>query len=187
MKNLSSRKMIGFAGFLTTLCGFLPACVSTRSSDAKVSQAGKIYWKVYPMSDNTFYILPRPELTTELPTPELMNKLKEDKARAMAAKLNAELQFKVQASVEGGSRMIRIVPEPMLEDIIEICKAKTPHPFLQSRCKKELAWAEKGIRPDIYLQWDECEAVVTANELNAMYGKNKVSPSLCPALNQVEK
>lgn len=187
MKILLNKEFLGFTGLLFCLTGLLPACVSTQASTSKESQSRKLYWKVYPKSDNTFYILPRPELTAELSTPESMNKLREEKARAMAAKLNAELQFKVQASVEGGSRMIRIIPEPLLEDIIEICKAKEPHPFLQSRCKKELAWAEKGIRPDIYLQWDECEAVVTANALNTMYGKNKISPSLCPALNQVEK
>lgn len=163
------------------------SCVTTQRSDGTASEGQRFYWKVYPKSDNTYYILPRPELTNALPTPEAMNRLKEEQARGMAEKLNSQLQFKIKIETEAGDRMIRIVPEPLIEDILEICRTKDRHPFLQNRCKKELAWDARGIRPDIYLKIDECEAVALTNHLNALYRKPSISTQLCPALHQVEK
>ncbi len=163
------------------------SCISTSQGQPKADSDKRVYWKVYPKSDNTYYILPRPELTTSLATPQAMNALSDEQARGMAAKLNANLQFKVEVENEGGTRMVRVAPEPLTEDIIEICKAPNVHPFLQARCKKELAWAAKGERPDIYLKFEDCEAVVTANALNKLYGRPAVPQTLCPALPQVEK
>lgn len=163
------------------------SCVSTSQRLSKADPDKRVYWKVYPKSDNTYYILPRPELTTSLATPQAMNALSDEQARGMATQLNAKLRFKVEVENEGGTRMVRVAPEPLTEDILEICKATNVHPFLQARCKKELAWAAKGERPDIYIQFEECEAVVTANALNKLYGRPAVPQTLCPALPQVEK
>lgn len=165
------------------------ACVTGRidARERSGSDNPRLYWKVYPKSDNTFYILPRPELTTTLSTPSEMNNLRKDQAEQMAGKLNAGLQFSVQVSNEAGSRMVRVSPEPLIEDIIDACKTQRRHPFLEGRCKKELAWAAKGERPDIYLQFDDCEAVAFASALNRIYGKVMPSTNLCPAWHQVEK
>jgi hypothetical protein len=176
-----------FTASIIFCAAHLSGCVSTSTGSGSRDADKRIYWKIYPKSDNTYYILPRPELTQSLSSPREMNTLSDEQARAMASKLNASLQFKVQVENESGTRMTRIIPEPLLEDIIEICKAKEVHPVMQSRCKKELAWAAKGVRPDIYLQFSDCEAVVTAHALNKLYGKETAAQTLCPELPQVEK
>jgi hypothetical protein len=97
------------------------------------------------------------------------------------------LQFKVEQSMEGNTLMVRIVPEPLLEDIIDLCRASKPHPFLENRCKKELAWAARGARPDIYMQYDACEAAVMMRSLNRLYGITSPTTNVCPQIDQVAK
>lgn len=169
---------------------FFISCVSTPKDDVSVTQREKIYWKVYPKSDNTFYILPRPEFTTDLSTPERMNRLSIEQARTLARELNSNLQFRVDVQLEGTERMVRLNPEPLIEDVLEVCKTTLhEHPILEKRCKKELAWEAKGERPDIYLVYDACEAVDMANALNKLYRRslNSKDQGLCPELPQVEK
>ena len=164
------------------------ACTTTSQlSGAEKTSGERLYWKVYPKSDNTFYLLPRPEFTSEFPDPHAINSLKETQAQVMASKLNSQLQFNVSKADEGGTLVVRIVPEPLIEDIVDICAQGAPHALLEKRCKKELAWHQKGSRPDIYLAFDACEAVVMANKLNDLYKKPHSKSTLCPALNQVEK
>lgn len=164
-------------------------CVTGRGniSTPAAAEQQRLYWKVYPKSDNTFYILPRPELTKSLSTPSAMNSLGKEQAESMARNLNSALQFTIEVSNEGGTRMVRVNPEPLLEDLVDICKTQGRHPFMDARCKKELAWASKGERPDIYLQFDDCEAVAFASALNKIYRKPQARTNLCPAWNQVEK
>lgn len=171
-----------------SLClGISAGCVSSSGQKAQSEQGKRLYWKVYPKSDNTFYILPRPELTTQLPSVSAMNNLKPKQAEEIVRKLNSNLQFTAQVTDEGGTRMVRVSPEPKIEDIVQICKSASVHPFLQSRCSKELNWAAKGVRPDIYLQLDDCQAVVLANALNRLYETPTAKTDRCPELDQVEK
>lgn len=160
------------------------ACTTTSHPDisSQAKTAGRLYWRVYPKSDNTFYLIPRPELTTQFPNPEAMNNLPREQAEKMATALNSALQFSVEKTNEGGTLMIRVVPEPLLEDVLEICRQKPAQLFLESRCQKELAWSEKGYRPDIYLKFDACEAVALARALNVIYGKKDSPSDLCPQL-----
>ncbi|NBX17555.1 MAG: hypothetical protein EBR09_09340 [Proteobacteria bacterium] len=187
MKNLilTGRHLNGLL-LISAGCLFT-ACVTAPAAQTAPESGGRLYWKVYPKSDNTYYILPRPELTQSLSSPREMNSLTDEQARKTAGQLNASLQFRVQVENEGGTRITRVVPEPLLEDMIEICKAPDVHAVLQLRCKKELAWAAKGMRPDIYLQFSDCEAAAAANALNRLYGKNTVPQNICPAIPQVEK
>lgn len=166
----------------------MSGCATTRQqSSVQSTTQRRLYWKVYPKSDNTFYILPRPELTADLSTPGKMNALAKDQAMAIADSLNTSLQFKAQVNTEAGVRVVRIAPEPLIEDVVEVCREKAVHPFLEPRCQKERGWAERGQRPDIYLPFDTCEAVVLANALNKLYGRNAIATELCPELRQVEK
>ncbi|MEN9808849.1 MAG: hypothetical protein RLZZ488_416 [Pseudomonadota bacterium] len=183
MKSSKTPLLFVLSLFLATAAG----CVSGGGQKSEGEQSKRLYWKVYPKSDNTFYILPRPELTTSLPSASAMNNLKPEQAEEMVRKLNSNLQFTVKVSDEAGTRMVRVAPEPLIEDIVEVCKGKNVHPFLQSRCSKELNWAAKGIRPDIYLQLDDCQAVVLANALNRLYGAPAGKNDRCPELDQVEK
>jgi hypothetical protein len=165
-------------------------CVTSREtlSGAGGSASGqRLYWKVFPKSDNTFYLIPRPELTQDLPTPEKMNSLPEQHARVLAEKLNAELRFEAKSEMEAGSQIFRVSPEPLLEDILALCKKGPIHPILENRCKKERAWEEKGQRPDIYLMLDACQAATLADALNDLYGKKRVPSALCPERDQVAK
>lgn len=160
------------------------ACTTTTrpepGSQAKTPR--RLYWRVYPKTDNTFYLIPRPEFTTQFQTPEEMNNLPREQAEKMASVLNSSLQFSVEKTNEGGTLMFRVVPEPLLEDILEICRQKPAQLLLESRCQKELAWSEKGYRPDIYLKLDACEAVALAQSLNIVYEKQNSPSNLCPQL-----
>lgn len=187
MKTFFSAKNNAYSASLALITCSLCACVSTPKNKSESRSGQRLYWKVYPKSDNTYYILPRPELTQTLSTPREMNSLNDKQAEIMASKLNSSLQFKVQVENESGTRMTRIIPEPLLEDIIEICKAPDVHAVIQSRCSKELSWAAKGSRPDIYLKFSDCEAVVTANALNKLYGRKSDVQNLCPEIPHVEK
>lgn len=176
---------------LTISLGLATGCVtpplSGQQGGSEATTEQRLYWKVYPKSDNTFYLLPRPELTRELSTPEKMNSLPEPRAREMAQKLNAQLHFEAKAETESGQTTGRVHPEPLLEDILAVCRKKFVHPFLESRCKKELSWQEKGQRPDIYLMLDTCQAAALADALNNLYGKSKKPSSLCPEKDHVAK
>jgi hypothetical protein len=163
-----------------------PTSAPGQPSAAKV-QEHRLYWKVFPQSDNTFYILPRPELTQELSTPAAMNHLKKEQAVQLAHRLNSQLQFKAVIMMEGATRMVRVSPEPLLEDIIDICKQKDVHPILATRCKKELDWQERGHRPDIYLLMNNCEAVVLADALNTLYHAPRSENHLCRELKNAVK
>ncbi|MEY3903369.1 MAG: hypothetical protein RL189_2675 [Pseudomonadota bacterium] len=183
MKTANSLSVYVLSLLLVTSAG----CVSGGGQKLQGEQGKRLYWKVYPKSDNTFYILPRPELTASLSSEAAMNNLKPEQATEMARKLNSNLQFTVKVSDEAGTRMVRVSPEPLIEDIVEVCKGKNVHPFLQSRCSKELNWAAKGMRPDIYLQLDDCQAVILADALNRLYGAPAGKNDRCPELDQVEK
>ena len=163
-------------------CATLP-----HPTNAEEISTQRLYWKVFPKSDNTFYLIPRPELTLELPTPEKMNSLPEQRARGLAEKLNAQLHFEAKAEMEGGEQVFRVQPEPLLEDILAVCKMKSVHPILENRCRKERAWEEKGQRPDIYLLLDACQAAALADALNDLYGKPRKPASFCPEKDQVAK
>lgn len=172
------------AGITLTLVG-ATACQTTRSQTAApgTAQNERLYWKVFPKSDNTFYLIPRPELTTPFSTPEKINSLSLEQAQEMAQQLNTKLQFRVEKTNEGGELMVRILPEPLLEDIIHICRQSPVNPLLENRCKKELNWEAKGSRPDIYLKFDACEATLLARELNKLYRRQQPTLNLCPQFN----
>lgn len=172
-------------------CAFVTAlqgCATTSSSTTKASAENqRSYWKVFEKSDGTCYLIPRPELNPEFPSITSMNNLSRVDANAMAARLNEQLQFRVERSIEGGTLMVRIVPEPLLEDIVDLCRSGTPHALLANRCQKEVAWAARNTRPDIYLQYEPCEAAVMMRELNKLYGRPSPANDVCPQLDQVAK
>ncbi len=89
----------------------------------------------------------------------------------MAEHLNDSLQFNVTTHEENGESMIRIEPEPHLEDIVAICRQHPNELSIQSRCIKELKWVAGKARPDIYLRHRACEAVFFAKQLNRLYEK----------------
>ena len=163
-------------------------CATTSRPAAKpTAENQRSYWKVFQKTDGTCYLIPRPELTPEFPTVTSINSLSRADADAVAARLNAQLQFRVERSIEGGTLMVRVVPEPLLEDIVDLCRSGRPHAFLESRCKKELAWAARGTRPDIYLQYEPCEAAAMMRALNSLYGRPSPATDICPQLDQVAK
>jgi len=167
---------------------WIPGCMTTTSSITKTnSQGARAYWKVFSKPDGTYYIIPRPEFTPEFPTVPSINSLSRAKADEWAAQLNSQLQFRIEKSIEGSQLMVRVVPEPLLEDIVDLCRTTRPHAVLENRCKKELAWASRGARPDIYMQYETCEAVAMMRALNELYGRPSPANDLCPQIDQVAK
>lgn len=142
-------------------------------------RAHKDYWRAVAKPDGHFYIIPRPELTPEFPTPEAINHLTAEQAKTMTDTLNTSLQFNVTENDENGEAFVRITPEPHLEDILEVCRRFPNEEVIQIRCQKELKWAAGKARPDIYLRYTACEAVFFATQLNALYQKPQPSFVRC--------
>lgn len=170
-----------------SLCGLvcllpLVSCVSaqphTGAEDAQ-QLSPKTYWHAHGKDNGRYYILPRPTLTPDFPTPEHINNLTAEQAKTITAHLNSTLQFRVQEEKDNGNTLIRINPEPHLDDVITICRKNPAQQAIHARCQKEIAWASKGSRPDIYLQLESCEAEFFAFELNRMYQRPQPEFTLC--------
>lgn len=159
----------------------LASCVSVPRLSAATSaeQTKKLYWRSVGKPDGRYYIVPRPELSSEFPTPDAINNLTYEQAKAVADRLNASLQFNVTSNTENGNFIIRITPEPHIEDIVAICRQHPRENVIQNRCLKELKWAASNARPDIYLRHTACEAVFFATQLNVMYQTPQPSFSQC--------
>jgi hypothetical protein len=168
--------------FLTFACGLpLMSCTSTPklSSSAMPEQSRRAYWKAVAHPDGRYFILPRPELSTDYPTPDAINNLTYAEATTMVTRLNGALQFNVSVSIENDESVVRITPDPHLEDVLEICRLYPNEAVIQGRCQKELKWAAGKARPDIYLRYTACEAAFFAKQLNHMYGRPQPKITLC--------
>lgn len=170
------RWLLAGFGLLLASCATTPGIQSTREHKA---ESMKTYWKAVSKPNSRYYIVPRPELTAEFPTPEAINNLTRQQAQAIVSKLNDKLQFTVAETTENGDSLIRITPEPHLEDIVQICVQHPTEQSIQDRCRKELKWASDKARPDIYLRFEACEAVFFARQLNNMYQKPQPEFPLC--------
>lgn len=160
----------------------LMSCVAAQPLNGAVKTPRlpeKKYWQAHGKDNGRFYILPRPTLSPDFPTPEDINNLTAEQATTMTTKLNSTLQFRVQEERDNGNTLIRISPEPHLEDVIAICRQYPNQESIRARCQKELAWASKGLRPDIYLQLETCEAEFFAFELNQIYQRPQPTFTLC--------